>query len=231
MSKTDLKSGFDQKDLLRSEERYSTMEVIDRIIEHNTKISRLWSDGGWASNEAARLLSKSRLDRQISLSRTLSLWLPFNGEQRCVDEVDDDGRLILGWANLGALVEGSMKWFLSVYLKDYQKESELEKIVRGKEPDVLTLEPLRGVFNTVVWTSYDDFGLELIEYGENSGNVWIEWDHWIRHVQQRRNAIHAYRERDLGTLEELERYIHGYWMFLQMLNISVPDLDPKIYPW
>jgi hypothetical protein len=88
--------------------------VIDQIIAKSEAICRFWNSAhGWAPDEAAELLAKSRLDRQVSLSRTLKIWLlPTTPRDR-------DGRLILAWVNLGCLVESLMKFFLSVYRDDY----------------------------------------------------------------------------------------------------------------
>ena len=95
-------------------------EVIDRIVSKNDGIARFWSTArGWAPLDAAKLLSKSRLDLQVSLARTLTLWVPPNVSAQAPDV---DGRLILGCANLGSLVEGTLKWFLSVYYDNYKAD-------------------------------------------------------------------------------------------------------------
>ena len=87
-------------------------EIIAEIVFRNEIIHDNCSDMyGWAPHEAAELLDKSRLDRQVSLSQSLKLWNE--------DPKNDasEGHLILAWINLGSLVEGTMKLFLSVYLK------------------------------------------------------------------------------------------------------------------
>ncbi|WP_156918451.1 hypothetical protein [Bradyrhizobium sp. Cp5.3] len=49
-------------------------EVVQRIIKLNDGLQKFWSKShGWAPVEAAGLLSKSRLDWQVSLSETLYL--------------------------------------------------------------------------------------------------------------------------------------------------------------
>lgn len=82
--------------------------AIDQIIVSNERIRRFWTEEsrGWSPTEAATLLENSRMDRLVSLSHSLQLWT-----QPCADE-DNEGRLILAWANLGILVEGTMIWFL-----------------------------------------------------------------------------------------------------------------------
>lgn len=189
----------------------SILEVIDRIVSKNQGIAEFWGTGGWAPLEAAGLLSRSRLDRQVSLSRTLSL---FVRPAATASTLDADGKLILGWTNLGSLVEGSLKWFLSVYFQTYQADINALRDLGGdvRDPDGATLEPLRVFFQRSVWTSSDN------------------WDTWVREVQQRRNAIHSYKHRDIGTLDELEASIRVYYDFIQELDGRVPYPDEVYRP-
>ena len=116
-------------------------ETVSEIVLLNKKITEFWkSSSGWSPIDAAELLSKSRLDRQVSLSKSLILW------EEPKDEGMSDGMLILAWANLGALVEGSLKWFLSVYFEDYKNDVNKLK----KDPDGVTLNPLRLYFKKSV---------------------------------------------------------------------------------
>jgi hypothetical protein len=179
------------------------LDVIQQITRKNDGIARFWSGAqGWAPLEAAQLPTKSRLDRQVSLSRTLTLWIPPAAHAAAPDA---DGRLILGWANLGSLVEGSLKWFLSVYYENYKKDiNAIRNKDKMMDPDGVTLEPLRQFFERSVWEEPD------------------KWNAWIADVQLRRNAIHSYKHRELGTLDELETGIRRYWSFLDELDARVP---------
>lgn len=188
-------------------------EVVLRITALNVGIRDFWSKAhGWAPQSAADLLARSRLDRQASLSSCLALWV--------TDSVPDDrreGMLVLGWANLGALVEGSLKWFLSVYRDDYPTGEDAPK--RGRkgptiEPEALSLEELRNFFKKQVW----------IEEERD------ELDSWISCVQRRRNAIHAYQDRELGDLNELHTAIREYLVFLRRLHGRVPEYPDDVRP-
>lgn len=179
-----------------------TPAVVDAIIVENELIRDNWAQvDGWAPKGAADMLAKSRLDWQASLSHCLRLWLEPPGED------DADGRLILAWVTLGALVEGTMKFFLSVYLGDYRSAPVMRK-ERAVDPDVLDLEHLRQFFR--------------------KRNVWADesetdrWDPWIIHIQQRRNAIHAYEDRDIGTRREFEEDLRRYLEFLKELAHRTP---------
>jgi hypothetical protein len=52
----------------------------------------------------------------------------------------------------------------------------------------------------------------------------IQWDSWILHIQQRRNAVHAFKNRDIGTFEEFHDDVRKYLEFLRYVN------DLLLYP-
>lgn len=179
-------------------------EVVQRIVTLNDGLRKFWSKAeDWAPIEAAELLSKSRLDWQVSLSACLNIWIAEPQGK------DNSGRLILAWTNLGSLVEGTMKLFLSVWYEAYKKDVEAIRR-RGKlqDPDILQLEAIRQFFRKRIW-------------GDS-------WDKWVQHIQQRRNAIHAYKDRDIGTHMELIADIRTYLEFLRYTNGRLPYPD-EIY--
>ena len=123
-------------------------QVVSRITRLNDRIRKFWSDThGWAPREAANLLTKSRLDWQVSLSSSLHMWITQP------DEANLFAVQILGYANLGSLVENTLKLFLSVYYHDYKKG--IDAITRKgaiQDPDGVKLEPygfsLRKIYGT-----------------------------------------------------------------------------------
>ncbi len=57
--------------------------------------------------------------------------------------------------------------------------------------------------------------------------IWVksktkDWDTWILKIQQRRNAVHAYQDRDIGTFDEFFFDVRRYLEFLRHLNNSLP---------
>jgi len=95
----------------------TVLKAVGRIVESFDRIARKWSAvTGWAPSVAADTLERARLDWSASLARTLALWVAEG-----VDEgpPDAQGRLILPWANLGALVEGAVRWIAAVNAEDY----------------------------------------------------------------------------------------------------------------
>lgn len=186
----------------------SLSEVINQIEALNRKLAGFWKAAhGWAPIEAAGLLSKARLDWQVSLSASLRLWLH--------DPPDtlSDGDLILAWANLGTLIEGTLKLFLSVYYTDFRADAENlkkagafdHKAQMSKSPDGLTLEPLR-------------------KYVAARDLIGASGDALAKLVQERRNAIHAFKDRPIGDGWEFWQAVRDY---LDMLS----DLDDRLpYP-
>jgi hypothetical protein len=178
----------------------SLNEVIDRIVEVNHRIADFWSDGGWAQGEAAQLLARSRLDRQVSLSRCL---------RKLVHEAPRDeaeGWLILAWTALGSLVEGTMKFFLSVHLGDYDNNPMLDRQNNVMPPDEMMLEVLKQFFSRVVWAADQRIRFRLL----------------VETIQQRRNSIHTYKDRQIGDVHELRRCIGKYLDFLEDMHGQIP---------
>lgn len=182
----------------------SNAEAVEKIISLNDKLSAFWASAhGWAPEDAANLLSKSRLDWQVSLSETLHLWIDRDSMT--------DGELILAWANLGALLEGTLKLFFSVYYSDFQSDIEALKKADAydgkknthKEPDGLRFEALR-------------------RYAIHKNLFEVEHCEMFKLVQSRRNAIHAYKDRALGTVTEFKDSVRAYMKFLIEVDRRVP---------
>lgn len=165
----------------------------------NKQLASFWSEShGWAPVESAELMSKSRLDWQVELSETLDIWSS--------DELKN-GQLILAWANLGALIEGTLKLFLAVYYIDYKGDAESFKS-KGKliEPDSLMLEKLKQFF-------------------EKKSLLSDEQISYIELVQQRRNAIHAFKDRPIGTKNEYHECVSKYLELMIDINSRLPYPD------
>ena len=201
---------------------YSDEETIERIIKLTEGLADFWSSSnGWAPIKAAELMSKSRLDWQASLSRTLRI---FN----TADAKSEAGGLILAWTTLGSLTEGILKLFLSVWHSEYEA-SALKSTLKGYTdkngdsiaPDILMLEKLR-VF----------FGKEI--YPKEIRKIWKEQGRldiidWILKIQQRRNAIHAYKDRDIGDFNEFFVELKNFLIVMRRLTDSFPYPDEYMY--
>lgn len=172
-------------------------KIVKNIVKKNREIADFWSSShGWVPKEAAVLLARSRLDLQVFLSETLFLWL---------DPTDHPGRIRLAWANIGALTEGSLKWFLAIFYKDYLADPDSPKRNNSPAPpDDLKLEQLKQFFAKRIKHIYDDHRV------------------FIDRVQFRRNGIHSFKHRDIGTQEEVLDGIKDYHDFLLEIDSIVP---------
>jgi hypothetical protein len=188
-------------------------DIVGRIIKLNAGLYKFWSKShGWAPIEAAGLLSKSRLDWQVSLSETLGIW---TSRKKPLTP----GELILAWTNLGSLVEGTLKTFLSVWYKDYAADVDhlkLAKVYNHKkdqilEPEGLTLELLKRYFNHKELLSKPC--LALVEL-----------------VQQRRNAVHAFKDKKIGNTAEFHTALASYLDMLREVNLRLPYPDDIYAP-
>jgi hypothetical protein len=181
-------------------------EVIQRIVKLNHELCKFWSQSsGWAPIEAAQLLNKSRLDWQVQLSRTLLIWSDTSDTQ------NTEGRLILAWVNLGSLLEGTLKLFLSVWHQSYVQDVEaIKKNGKLQLPDGLQLDALRTFFKKQIWS--DDF------------------DKIVLNIQTKRNAIHAFKNKDIGTWEEYSSAVKDYLVVLRYINFRLPYPDDIYTP-
>jgi len=179
----------------------ATNSAISDIISTNERIRDFWSNAhGWAPKDAADLLAKSRLDWQVSLSYCLRIWLEPSKKE------DTEGRLIIAWTNIVSLIEGTMKFFLSVHQSDYSQTP----VTRGKKQkscdiEVLGFEELKQFFMKNIWTDSQK-----------------KWDSWLTKIQQRRNAIHAYKNRDIGTFDDFFEDLKIYMDFIIEIEGQVP---------
>lgn len=185
----------------------SSQDIHDIVSIHRHWLE-FWGTGGWAQDDAARLLSQSHLDWLVSLSECLNLWIRADSEKRL-----NAGELILAWANLGSLVEGSMKLFLSVYKNDYDNNPILGRKNKAIDPDILTLERLRQFFSKHVWTD----------------SQFNKWNSWIEQIRDKRNAIHAYQHRELGDYSLFEESLHYYLRFILEIEGQVPYPDEQFH--
>jgi hypothetical protein len=183
--------------------------AIGQIIDQNERIRSFWHEqaGGWAPRKAATLLENSRLDRLVSLSHNLLLWTqPFSN-------TEDEGRLILAWANLGILVEGTMTWFLCVWEDCYSRTPMRTRNGDDLEPNRLRFEELIRFYRQHIWVA-----------GQED-----EWDGWLTMVRERRNAVHAFNHRELGTWDEYWQAVVRYADFVAGLDLQVPYPEARDY--
>lgn len=179
---------------------YDANELCRRIALLTRCIMEFWEGRGWAQGKAARLLDKSMLHWQTSLAMSLSRWV----------NATSDGDLILAWTNLGALVEGQLKLFLCVYYHDYASDVDgMQRRGQRIAPDEGQLEELRQFFVKRIW----DAG--------------ASWNPYVELVQRRRNAVHAFQQRDIGTFQEWTDALRLHLTFVRDIGGGLPYPDEQ----
>lgn len=204
--------GFVKKVAPKSIDAMAIAEVVDRIETLNQGIAEFWSESdGWAPVAASGLLGKSKLDWQTSLSGSLRLWV------REPSDALTPAELILAWANLGSLVEGTIKTLLSVWYETYKADIDDLKKANAYDKEKQMAHTPGGL------------GLEkLRNYCKAKKLLGAEGDALVELVQQRRNAIHAFEDRPIGDGTEFQTAVRGYLKLLRMVSVRLPYPD-EIY--
>lgn len=203
---------------MSSNNEHDLEKLLSTTINFTKQLVNFWKSAhGWAPIEAANLLSKSRLNWQLSLTKQLKIFIS-------KDIRKEDGALILAWVTLGSLVEGLLKLHLSVWYNDYKKDIDAIKDKKGAviDPDVLMLEKLKNFFRLKIFPIWE----RKIWKSENK----IDWIEWIDKVQQRRNAVHAFKHREIGTFEEFYEDLYKYNEFQKKISNILPYPDEMYEP-
>lgn len=127
--------------------------------------------------------------------------------------------LILAWANLGSLIESTIKLLLSAYHHDYVADIDnLKKanaFSKKKQapllPEGLRLEQLRSYCANRDLLTDDDMAL-------------------VERVQQRRNAIHAFKDRPIGNGTEFQQSVRCYLQLLRDIIARLPYPGQEYVP-
>jgi len=110
-----------------------------------------------------------------------------------------------------------MKLFLSVFYHDYEKDIDGLKTAGAYHKKKQALIPPDGL------------SLEVMRvYFKNRELLGAEIDAYVELVQQRRNAIHAYKDRPIGDDQEFQGAILRYLVMLREVNARLPYPD-EIY--
>ncbi|NTU50151.1 MAG: hypothetical protein HGA87_04580 [Desulfobulbaceae bacterium] len=121
-----------------------------------------------------------------------------------------DGDIILAWTNLVALVDGQHRLFLCVYYHDYTKDvDEIKKRGQRIDPNGSEMEGFRQFFV------------------KHISNVGINWNPYVELVQQRRNAVHPIKHRDIGTFQEWMDVLRLHLSFVRDIGGGLPYPDEQ----
>ena len=107
---------------------------------------------------------------------------------------------------------------------DYKKDIEAIKDKKGTvvDPDVLMFEKLKNFFKVKIFTELD----RRIWKSQNR----IDWIEWIDKIQRRRNAVHAFKHREIGTFSEFYEDLYRYYEFQSMISNMLPYPSDEYKP-
>ena len=174
---------------------------LSRSYRRSTKPSR--ARGAGLLPMPLLCLRFARLDRQLSFAHTLrDNFVPFPKESA-------DARQVLGYATLRSLCEGAIQLFITVYYNDYIKD---EKPIPRRKGEIV--DPENAQFS------------DLIKFYLIHGDPAFE--PFLARVKARGNTIHHFRDRVIGTQDELKADIIRLRDFLASIDTQLPDPPP--YP-
>ncbi|TPG68243.1 hypothetical protein EEL32_08390 [Brevibacillus laterosporus] len=166
-------------------------QVVDEVIERHTSIHASWSIPPRSEKlSVAHLVTVDTLLCQISLSKSLRRWIDMQSTE--------PGDLLLAWTNIGLLVEGTMKWFLSIFHEEFQQEwdHQVEKFEDHYSQESF-LYIMRQFFHQRIWFGNGDF------------------DRWVMHVNECRFNGLGEQQQLQSRMERFEEAIRVYLHFLR----------------
>ena len=185
----------------------SSFDILT-IQTNNTAL--IWKGvHGIAPDNAAKKLDIAMLDWQSELTKTLKIWID-KGLDMTV------GELILARANLGAVVESWLRFFYCVFYDDYINQPMKNKKGHILEPEKdMRFEDLKKFSTGILW---DD---------EKSKDYL-----WVDSIQKKRNAIHSFTYKDIGTPLDFLLDVDYLCEFVDMILNHLPPVEDYIecYP-
>ena len=154
-------------------------------------------------------LDIAMLDWQSELTKTLKIWID-KGLDMTV------GELILARANLGAVVESWLRFFYCVFYDDYINQPMKNKKGQILEPEKdMRFEDLKKFSTGILW---DD---------EKSKDYL-----WVDSIQKKRNAIHSFTYKDIGSPLDFLLDVDYLCEFVDMILNHLPPVEDYIecYP-
>ena len=183
---------------------------FDILTIQTNNVSLLWKNvHGIAPDNAAKKLDIAMLDWQSELTKTLKIWID-KGLDMTV------GELILARANLGAVVESWLRFFYCVFYDDYINQPMVNKKGKVLEPEKdMRFEDLKNFSTGVLWD--DDKSSDYL---------------WVDSIQHKRNAIHSFTYKELGTPADFLLDVDRLCEFVDMILNHLPPVEEYIecYP-
>ena len=183
------------------------MDNYENLIRDTSNTCLIWKcSRGFAPDKAADLLDEAQLNWIEELTCTLKIWVDKGVSMT-------DGELILARANLGSIVESWIRLFLSIYVEDYDNNPYLNN--KGKK---VPLKKMRFV-------DLQNYFCDVV-YGSDKYKSWLE------SVRKKRNAIHSFKDTDIGTPADFLDDIEQLYSFVDTIVNRLPPIEDYVehYP-
>lgn len=180
-----------------------TESILQQIQALTRDITDSWGESRGIAPDSVADKMDSAMFRWINdLTDTLGIWIDKGLAM-------SDGELILAQTNLGSLVEFWLRFFYCVYYEDYIRSPRMKQ---GKplDPDDrdMSFDYLRQYGVGTLWDNRND-----------PLHVWVE------KIQHRRNAIHAFKYREIGSPADFLLDIEQYLGFIEAISNRLPPIE------
>lgn len=159
---------------------------------------------GFVPRIATEALDEVPVDWIVDLTDTLKIWLKKGATMT-------GGELILARVNLGSLVEFWLKFFYCIYIKDYDNSPFVTRKGKAIPFDQMTFDQARIFAEGILWSTNDK-----------------TMHAWVRKTQKYRNAIHAFKKREIGTSQEFIEDLSVYYEFVEIIYSRLPPIEDYI---
>lgn len=200
---------------------YVAGDISNDLLALLKHIAEFWHQGsrGWAPQVATDSLQNIDFQRMLLLAEEFPKW--YSGEK------NTEGQLLLAWVALGAIAEGSLQWFLSVYKQNYLDGPQFRRPASDIPipPEELFFAKLIAYFEKHVWidgrSNYDGWSVR---------NEKAEMTAILHTIRECRNAIHC-RKTNVGSWADWRMCIRQFLSLLCELEGRVPYPDEQFaYP-
>ena len=187
---------------------------FEELKKQTQNVALIWKcTRGVSPANVANDLDKAMLNWMSSLTDSLGIWISKGVNMT-------DGELILARANFGSVVESWLRLYYTIYQDDYNKNP-----FKDKNGNAVRREKLRFV--------------DLQEH--STGILWANknsWEYlWIDSARNKRNAIHSFEFKNIGTPMDFINDIDKLYDFVDSIIEKFPPVEdiidtlPNGYVW